>query len=228
MGYCVSKIRSIDEAYHKRGLHKHTSDFFLLDVIQNRTEDLKQDSVNRDPDEVGMALACEDGDMADAMDFKYRTILAFLPGAGIFYDCCGQRDENCGVANSMVQLDMSWLRLTNSNLDQQLKFREDSYVKRFGSEGGGFVSGWKVSRSCSVNTSSREVHWAKQCSDADGPRMPPDFVCGTDISTWPEADRAREYNRHLVASNSARVGGRMLCSHGTRQSQKTVSSLMVW
>jgi hypothetical protein len=38
--------------------------------------------------------------------------------------------------------------------------------------------------------------------------MPPDFVLGEDISHWPEADRAQEYNRHLVSSNSVRVGGR--------------------
>jgi hypothetical protein len=37
--------------------------------------------------------------------------------------------------------------------------------------------------------------------------MPPDFVLGEDISRWLAADRAQEYNHHLVSSNSVSVGG---------------------
>ncbi len=55
-----------------------------------------------------------------------------------------------------------------------------------------------MSRSSLVKMLSREVDWAKQCSDADGPRMPPDFVLGKDISHWPAADCAQEYNCHLL------------------------------
>ena len=47
-----------------------------------------------------------------------------------------------------------------------------------------------------------------QCADHEGPRMPPDFVLGHDLGAWANADRAQEYNRRLVSSNSTRVGGR--------------------
>ena len=63
----------------------------------------------RDPDEVAMATACDDGDMEDYMDYKYRTVLGFLPGAGVFYDCCDRRRTECSLAKLMLQLDMSWL-----------------------------------------------------------------------------------------------------------------------
>ena len=160
-----------------------------------------------------MAAACNDSDMEDNMDYQYRTVLGFLPGAGVFYDCCDRRRIECCVAKSLVQLDMSWLRLSASEcLPGQLRFGTQGYVKGFGSvevlpDGSNLVSGWRVSRSSLVKMLSREVYWAKQCSDADGPQMLPDFVHGEDISHWPAADCAQEYNRHLVPSNSVRVGG---------------------
>jgi hypothetical protein len=65
------------------------------------------------------------------------------------------------------------------------------------------ISDSVISR-CSVR---RVVH-AAQCSDTDGPRMPPDFVAGQSISTWPSAYLGREYNKRLDRSNSTRIGGR--------------------
>jgi hypothetical protein len=75
---------------------------------------------------------------------------------------------------------------------------------------------------------SREVYWAKQCSDADGPRMPPDFVVGKTSAT----------GRQLIVPKSTIVfwclpiqqeleDDTMLCGLGTRQSQRTVLSLTV-
>jgi hypothetical protein len=88
------------------------------------------------------------------MDYKFCTVLGFLPGAGVFYDCCDRRRTECGVAKSMVQLDMSWLQLSVlEGPGQQLWFGTDGKVKRFGSvgllpHGSASVSGWRVSRSC--------------------------------------------------------------------------------
>ena len=67
---------------------------------------------------------------------------------------------------------------------------------------------------------SREVCWAKQCSDADGPQMPPDFILGEDINHWPAAGCAQEYNCHLVSSNSVRVGGQ---HYAPRSWHKTIT-----
>ena len=111
-----------------------------------------------------MATACDDIVMGDYMDYKYCTVLGFLPGAGVFYDCCNRRRIDCGVAKLMVQLDMSWLQLSVlEGLVQQLGFGTNGYVKRFGSvgllpDGSAFVSGWTMSRSCTVEKISREVN----------------------------------------------------------------------
>jgi hypothetical protein len=84
------------------------------------------------------------------MDDWYRTVLGFLPGAGVFYDCCNQRSIECGVAELMVQLDMSWIRRSASEgLPWQLSFGTQGYVKGFGSvdvlpDGSNLVSGWRV------------------------------------------------------------------------------------
>jgi hypothetical protein len=183
----------------------------LLDVIHNRETHVKGE---QDPDEVRMAAACNDSDMEDNMDYRYRTVLGFLPGAGVLFDCCDRRRIECGVEKSIVQLDMSWLPLSASEgLPRQLSFGTQGYVKGFGSvdvlpDGSNLVSGWRVSSSFSVKMLSREVYWAKQCSGADGPQMLPDFALGEDISHWPADDRAQEYNCHMVSSNSVRVGGR--------------------
>jgi hypothetical protein len=210
--HCLSQIGSIDDHVNpKPGMQDHIFEFFLLDVIHSRETHVKGE---RDPDEVRMAAACNDSEMDDNMDYRYCTVLGFLPVAGVFYDCCDRRRIVCGVAKSIVQLDMSWLRLSASEgSPRQLSFGTQGYVMRFGSVdvlpdgSSNLVSGWRVSRSSSVKMLSREVYWAKQSSDADGPRMPPDFVLGKDISHWPAADRAQENNCHLLSSNSVRVGG---------------------
>jgi hypothetical protein len=198
-------------------MQDHTFEFFYLDVVHNREKHVKAEGVaplaERDPDKVAMATPCDDSDMEDYMDFKYCTFLGFLPGAGVFYDCCDRRRTECGVAKWIVQLDMSCLQLSVLERPvQQLGFGTAGYVKRFGSvgllpDGSAFVSGWRVSRICLVKKLSREVYWANQCSDLDGPQMPPNFVHGEDISFWLAPDRAQEYNCHLLSSTLAQVGG---------------------
>ena len=115
-----------------------------------------------------MTAACNDSDMENIMDYRYRTLLGFLPGAGVFYDCCNRRRIECHVAKSIVQLDMSWLRLSASEgSPRQLNFGTQGYVnKGFGSVDvlpgdSSLVSGWRVSRSSSVKMLTREVFWAK-------------------------------------------------------------------
>jgi hypothetical protein len=38
----------------------------------------------QDPDKVAVAMACDDNDIEDYMDYKYCTVLGFLLGAGVF------------------------------------------------------------------------------------------------------------------------------------------------
>ncbi len=79
------------------------------------------------------------------------------------------------MAKLMLQLDMSWFQLSIlQGPVKQLGFGADGYVKIFRSvvllqDGSAFVSGWRMSRSCSVEKISQEVYWANQCSDTDCP-----------------------------------------------------------
>ena len=172
--------------------------------------------VERDPDAVALASAYNDSDFEDRKDDKYCAVLAFLPGAGVFYCHRERRKPETGFENSFVPLDMSWLQLTWETSESatgrdRLLFGPGGYVKRLATDSsanGGFVSAWKVSRSYHIDRLRRQVYWGTQCSDADGPKLPPDYIGGEDIGTWYPADRGQAYNDRLSSSNSVRVGGR--------------------
>jgi hypothetical protein len=61
-----------------------------------------------DRDSVVMVQAYGDGDLVDDMDFKYRTFVAFLPGAGVFYCAREGRRLEVGCNKVHMQLDASW------------------------------------------------------------------------------------------------------------------------
>jgi hypothetical protein len=87
-----------------------------------------------DPDVVVMACAYKQDDLDDAMDYKYRTMALFLPQCGVFYCCRERRHEDVGLVNTLIPLDMSWLRLkreTDSNGSVSYTFGKNGYVKRF-------------------------------------------------------------------------------------------------
>jgi len=220
--YHVSQLCSLDDMFatsHDR-MHNYLSEFFLMDVILNRKLITTScgDLTERDPDLVVMAPAYEDDDLRDQSDYKYRTLIAFLPGAGIFYCARERRRSDVGCDKTHNQLDMSWLRMcANSG---QYVFDSDGYVKNLSREYNDdtplrtrWISAWRVSTSVVLPSvlgapQQRLVYAARQCSDADGPRMPADIVGGNDIGAWPTADRAQVYNEHLASASSAKVGGR--------------------
>ena len=240
-GNCaIVQLRSLDDMFVSNGFSsKYLTEFILMDVIVNRkitptaaavsggsssdasaaNEGSEAGAASANRDEILFPPAYQDEDLFDKNDFKYRTVLAFLPGAGVFY--CGKewRRRTEGVEGSRVHLEMSWFRIGNaeqgpSMSGSRLQFGRDGYVKRFSAvtigarPGSQTVSAWRVSYNIAPPTLSRVVFTSTQCADHDGPRMPPDLVVGHDIGSWPVADRAQEYNRRLANSNSARVGGR--------------------
>ncbi|KAI2512275.1 hypothetical protein MHU86_2151 [Fragilaria crotonensis] len=203
------------------GVHDHVSEFFLLDVILHRARPQLGEGVaplaERDPDAVANACVYTDSDDEDGKDYEYCAVLAFLPGAGTLYSHRERRKAETGLQNSFVQLDMSWLRLSRATSESsdtgmdRLAFGLGGYVRKLASDAsadGGFVSAWKISRSYHHEKLSRQVYWASQCSDADGPRMPPDVIGGIDIGAWHPADRGQAFNDRLARSNSVRIGGR--------------------
>ena len=84
----------------------YLSEFVLMDVICNRRITPTAAaalgwSVSGDgslgPEDDVMAPASEEEDLDDANDFKYRTRLAFLPGAGVFYAARDWRRKTEGI-----------------------------------------------------------------------------------------------------------------------------------
>ncbi|KAI2505999.1 hypothetical protein MHU86_8410 [Fragilaria crotonensis] len=172
----ITQLRSVDDMFMKHGSSSEfLSEFILMDVICNRKITPtaaaalgKSGSGTLGDNDVVMAPASEEEDLDDVNDFfKYRTLLAFLPGVGVFYAVRDWRRKSEGVDGSRIAMDISWFRLkTGMEHSPQLDLQ-------FGEDG-----------------------------------MPPDLISGHDVGVWPVPDRAQEYNRRLVNSNSTRVGGR--------------------
>ena len=71
------------------------------------------------------------------------------------------------------------------------------------------VSAWRIStgyRHCSLQ--NRVVYRVRQCHDADGPMLAPDFIRGNNKRTVPSDYRAAAYQELLLCSNSAKKDGR--------------------
>jgi hypothetical protein len=125
----------------------HLMEFFLFDVILNRTVKPADSDGVADPDKVVKALAYNDNDIDQRSDRKYRSAIAFLPGAGVFYCARERRKRNCvdTSLNSLIPVDTSWLRITEAD-DNLHKFGEDGYVRYFADRCPKLpVLGWRVS-----------------------------------------------------------------------------------
>ena len=85
----VSFIQT-DEMFPGPEICDDLSEFFLMDVILNRriVPPHNDNVAEPDPESVLMVQANGEGDLVDDVDFKYRTLVAFLPGAGVFYCAC--------------------------------------------------------------------------------------------------------------------------------------------
>lgn len=218
--YRVCQLNSMDEMFPSPGIRDDLSEFFLMDVILNRrivTPRNDDDVAEPDPDSVVMVRAYGDGDLVDDADFKYRTLVAFLPGAGIFYCARERRRSEVGCNNAHIQLDASWFRFQEDALvapyNGRFSFGVGGYVKRLAQERNyhvpdGRVSIWRVSTSIVPKLQRRLVYLASQCSDSEGPRMAPDVIAGHNIAAWPNADRGQAFNERLASALSARPGGR--------------------
>ena len=221
--YDVSRVRSLDDMMGQPGIMAGSGDFFLMDVILNR--ELHRSAVDtrrRDPDDVVMASAKWDkANLEPDCDFKYRTFVAYLPGAGVFYCARERRPAAVGLRNTPVHHDVSWLRIS-VDIDahppaRRYSFGADGFVRRFSEESVDWVSAWRVTRGmyCAERYIPRLVFGARQCSDSDGPRMPPDIVGDVDVGHLPAAARRVIYNSHLASSTTTKVG----CRHYVKGSR---------
>jgi hypothetical protein len=128
----ITQLQSLDGIFMKNGTtSNYLSEFILMDVILNRKvtptaaatatgnhatvdttgRDTATTAAAFDPDAVVMASAYGCEDLDDENDYKYRTLIAFLPGAGVFYCSRERRRKSEGIEGSEIALDMSWLRI---------------------------------------------------------------------------------------------------------------------
>lgn len=208
------------------------NEFFVMDVVLNRSvfpamvvhqSNGKKGKTAVDADVVVMPLAYDGNDLDDVNDYKYRTMIMFLPQCGVFYCARERRHGDVGLLNSLIPLDMSWLRLQRSDTadndgSASYSFGRGGYVKRFWRECsplsactgvGRTVSAWRISMGRMGGGGTPRLLWrASQCHDRDGPIMAPDVFFGEDTSAWPHEYRMLEYNERLATANSARVHGR--------------------
>ena len=216
-------------------MSSYLSEIYVMDVILNRSpfsEEAVGKSVNKaagcDDDVLLVRSYCEE-DLHDDNDYKFRTMILFLPQCGVFYCARERRHEDVGVARTLVALDMSWLRLQRRYYREEGKivytFGEGGYVKRFYQEGileGRYtyyngdtltyksqrVSAWRLSLNRTTDSQQdRVIYRVRQCLDEKGPKMAPDVIDGIH-RTWKEEYLALEYNRRLATANSARKDGR--------------------
>jgi hypothetical protein len=110
--YRVHQLNSMDEMFPSHGMRDDLSEFFLIEIILNRRIVPEQNNnvAEPDPDSVVMVQAYGNGDLVDDVDFKYRTLVAFLPGAGVFSCARECRQLEVGCNKAYIQLDASWFR----------------------------------------------------------------------------------------------------------------------
>jgi hypothetical protein len=210
------------------------SEFYVMDVILNRSpfpnlaEEVDEEkaggrAMRGGDDRVVMVKSYFPGDVDDVNDYKFRTMILFLPQCGVFYCARERRSADVGVLKSLVALDMSWLRLTqqtNGHGEVSYTFGDGGYVKRFHS-GGVYhpsghshdevdgISAWRVLLDRTNDPGQNRVSFrVVQSLDCDGPVMAPDVYAGQYTVAWPHADLAEEYNGRLARANSARKDGR--------------------
>ena len=169
-------------------------------------------------------------DLDDKKDYKFWTMILFLPQCGVFYCAREHRHEDVGVARTLVvALNMSWLCLRRRYYQEEgeviYTFGKGEYVKRFHYEGrdkccytyyngdtmkyySDSVSAWQLSLNRATDSQQDlVVYRVRQCLDAKGPKMAPDVIDGIHC-TWKEEYLVLEYNQRLATANSARKDGR--------------------
>ena len=157
-----------------------------------------------DPDKVVMVGCYKNEELGDELDFKFRTIILFLPQCGVFYCTRERRCADVGVTDTLILYNMAWLHMhreeipgvpgVNGGLNTvRYSFGEGGYVKRFAYSADQGpprldtiqVSAYRISLHRTLqNRKNRIIYWALQCHDAGGPMMPPDVFNNKDAGWW--------------------------------------------
>ena len=212
----------------KRGKLKKDDDCDVSNYDSDGDGDGDDDHHDRkvDPDEVVMVGCYKNDDLDDKWDYKFRTMILFLPQCGVFYCARERRRADTGIAKTFYPMDMAWLRMRREEVPSpnpgypstaRYSFGEGGYVKAFTDDGNfarprldqNRVSAFRIlGHKTNLRRQNRFIYRAVQCHDSDGPQLPPDVFCGQDAGSWATMYLKKEYNKRLSKSNSVRKDGR--------------------
>lgn len=201
-GFHIEQLGSLEDVFYQSEVTTpFHHDFIVMDVILNRSYvPVVREHAIRAGTVVPVGCSGPE-EIADCADGSFRTVIAIIPSAGAFYCARERRSNAVGRANSLIPLDLSWLRLASGS-----EFGQGGYVKRLHHRS----SAWRVSLTVRSHIGGvhqhRLIRCARQLHDADGPALPPDVFDGSPCE-WSAADRAALYNLRLAGSNSVRYGG---------------------
>ena len=132
--YPLKRLRSLDDVFPHCGISYRLSELILMDVIlychllqREGADGGSPTAPAQEHDVVVMVSASDAEDLLDNADYKYRTMIAFLPGAGVFY--CA-RERRCGIQGgvdgALIQFDMSLREDVNAPpTDRRFSFGRD-------------------------------------------------------------------------------------------------------
>jgi hypothetical protein len=221
----ITRMREMGDMFSENGVRNpFHHEVFVMDVILNRamcepsatTPKMgdKKELPAVDPDQVAMVRCFKPENQDASVDWKFRTMICFIPAAGVFYCLRERRRKDVGIENTMIPFDMSWLRMRRHvGVDGKASygFADGGYVRRFATGLGSCpkdncIPVWRI-RSCRHDRMERVIYRALQCHDCEGPKMTPDVYAGQSSSEPPEA-LAAEYNSCLARAKSAKANGR--------------------
>jgi hypothetical protein len=129
-------------------------EIYLMDVILDRSVSpctgapvAGRKSNYVEPEVVAPMKCNNSGECVNSLDYHFRTCLAFIPNAGIFYCARDRVHPDVGASKSLIPLLVSWFRLQRDYLPDGTPFYtfgQGSYVKGLFSDDGKLISEWTV------------------------------------------------------------------------------------
>ena len=227
----ITRMHAMGDMFPENGARNpFHHEIFVMDVILNRSI-CKPNSPSHpiDPDEVAMVRCFKPEDRDPSSDWKFRTMICFIPAAGVFYCVRERRRNDVGIENTLIPFDMSWLKMhrrVGADGKSSYVFGKGGYVRRFAAQTENCIPVWRI-RSCRQDRLERVIYRALQCHDCDGPKMAPDVFSGQRAcSSWPEEALAAVYNSNLAYAKSAKQNGRHYAA-GCHYSGRVLDSCLV-
>ncbi|KAI2493370.1 hypothetical protein MHU86_21152 [Fragilaria crotonensis] len=220
---CQRCVEMCGERVDGKVLYKqHFVEIVAMDAVLARTLSPPRAVTGTETVDTPVRFLAQRKEMLDPKyDQLFRAFVVVVPDGATYY-CHRERRRACiGVANALIPMDTSWLRVKrNGNRGDQ--FALGGYVLRLW-DGQPYWK-FKIRRgesnfqlrpiprnpaerlSWNVKRSNLKVLCAYQMADEVGPAMPPDFVDGKQLQHWPSLRRA--YRAAINNSPSSRRGCR--------------------